>query len=131
MVLARFQDSESGKGAHPKVPSSQGLQRVRIPDVQRVSREASDSADAKAVAHSTPFEALLIVSLASLRRSTGRESKGFDVEEIMTKMEAIAGALGDRQYDPPPRLPETLFMLNRLAEVRRCIFPCLGIQPFI
>jgi origin recognition complex subunit 1 len=94
------------------------LRLVKIPDVQKVSRESSDSGVSKAVAQSTPFEALLIVSLASLSRSTGRESRGFDIEEIMTKVDAVAGALGDDQYTPPPRFEEMLFMLNRLAEVR-------------
>ena len=91
---------------------------VRIVDVQRVSREASDSGIAKAVAQSTPFEALLLVSMASLCRTTGRENRGFDVEEIMTKMDALAGGFGDEQYTPAPRLEETLFLLQRLAEVQ-------------
>lgn len=116
MVLTRFKDG--GKATGP-TSNPEALKVVRIPDVQRVSREASDSADAKAVGHSTPFEALLIVSLASLSRSTGRESKGFDVEEIMAKMEGIAGALGEKQYTPPPRLEETLFLMSRLADVSR------------
>jgi hypothetical protein len=100
------------------ITSQDSLRLVRISDVQKVSRESSDSGLSKAVAQSTPFEALLIVSLASLSRSTGRESRGFDIEEIMTKVDAVAGALGDEQYTPPPRFEETLFMLNRLAEVR-------------
>jgi Cdc6-like AAA superfamily ATPase len=112
MVLARFKEGSKQNN------TSQELPLVRIPDVQRVSREASDSADTKAVALSTPFEALLIVTLASLGRCTGRERKGFDVEEILAKMESIAGALGEKQYTPAPSLPELLFLLNRLAEVR-------------
>lgn len=102
--------SSSGAGGRPPL--------VRIPDVQRVSREASDSGLSKAVSQCTPFEALLIISLASLTRSTGRENKGFDIEEIMTKMDGVAGAFGDEQYTPPPRFEETLFMLNRLAEAQ-------------
>jgi origin recognition complex subunit 1 len=91
---------------------------VKIPDVQRVSREASDSCLSKAVAQATPFEALLLISLSSLSRSTGRERNGFDIEEVMTKMESVAGSFGDEQYTPPPRFEETLFMLNRLADAQ-------------
>mgnify|MGYP000355230114 CR=1 FL=1 len=96
---------------------------VKIPDVQAVSREASDSGISKAVSHCTPFEALLLVSMAALSRSTGRENKGFDVEEVMMKMDAVAGGFGDDIYTPSPRLEETLFLFQRLAEVRFC-------QPF-
>ena len=91
---------------------------VRIPNVQKVSREASDSARSKAVAQSTSLEALLIISLASLSRSTGRENKGFDIEELLTKMEGVAGAYGDEDYLPAPRFDETLFLLQRLAEAQ-------------
>jgi len=89
---------------------------VRIPNVQKVSREAADSAINRSVAQSTPLEALLLVSLASLSRSTGRENKGFDVEELLTKMDGVAGAFGDEQYLPAPRFDETLVLLQRLAE---------------
>lgn len=101
---------------HLQIESAARPPLVRIPDVQRVSREASDSGLSKAVAQSTPFEALLMISLASLSRSTGRENKGFDIEEIMMKMEAVSGGFGEDQYTPPPRFEETLFLLNRLAE---------------
>lgn len=91
---------------------------VRIPNVQKVSREASDSARSKAVAQSTSLEALLMVSLASLSRSTGRENKGFDVEELLIKMDSVAGGFGDEDYLPAPRFDETMWLLQRLAEAQ-------------
>ena len=89
---------------------------VRIKDVLKVSRESFNSAQSKAVSLSTSFEALLLVSIAALSKSTGREFGGFDVEEIMTKMEGMANASGDPEYQPAPNLPETLGILSRLGE---------------
>ena len=72
-----------------------------------------------AVAFSTSLQALLFVSLASLTRTTGRQEGGFDINELITKMEAVSGSSGDLQYSPPPTFGETLEMLNRLGEVSR------------
>jgi Cdc6-like AAA superfamily ATPase len=90
---------------------------VRISDVQKASRESFDSALVAAVSFSTPFQALLLVSLASLCRSTGREVGGFDITDIMTKMDALSGSCGDPEYAPPPAFAETLQLLSRLSEV--------------
>lgn len=92
--------------------------KVRISDVQKASRESFDSALVTAVSFSTSFQALLLVSLASLCRTTGREVGGFDMTDILTKMEALSGSSGDPQYAPPPTMGETIQLLNRLAEVR-------------
>lgn len=62
----------------------------------------------------------MLVSLASLTQSTGRHDGGFDINELITKMEAISGASGDVQYSPPPSFAETLEILNRLGEVCVC-----------
>jgi hypothetical protein len=70
-----------------------------------------------AVSFLSSFEALLLVSLAALRRSTGRELGGFDIQDITTKMEAVASGSGDPQYNPPPSFKETTELLNRLGEV--------------
>lgn len=91
---------------------------VRIGDVQKASRASFNMALLTAVSFSTPFQALLLVTLAALGRSTGRETGGFDIKEIMTKMEAIAGSSGDLQYSPPPSFGETIALLNQLGEVR-------------
>jgi hypothetical protein len=94
---------------------------IRIGDVQKASRASFNMALLTAVSFSTPFQALLLVTLAALGHSTGRETGGFDIKEIMTKMEAIAGASGDLQYSPPPSFGETIYLLNQLGEVRNNI----------
>lgn len=106
--------------AETRVDPKQGLGGpiVRISDVQKASRESSSSILSKAVAISTPFEALLLVSLASLTQSTGRHDGGFDINELLTKVEAISGGSGDIQYSPPPSFGEVLGILTRLGEVR-------------
>lgn len=110
LLLQRGQEAGSeAQSSHPK---------VRVSDVQKASRESFDSALVTAVSFSTPFQALLLVSLASLCRSTGREVGGFDMTDILTKMEGLSGSSGDPQYAPPPTMGETIQLLNRLAEVR-------------
>lgn len=90
---------------------------VTIRDVSKVTRESFNSVQSKMVANCTPYEALLLISLGSLIRSSGRESGGFDFEEIVTKMEAIANSYGNRSYLPVISLPQALGILNRLADV--------------
>jgi hypothetical protein len=63
------------------------------------------------------FQAMLLVSLAALVQSTGRKEGGFDIKEILVKMEALAGTSGDPQYLLPPLFGETIKLLNRLGEV--------------
>ena len=91
---------------------------VRIPDIQRAARDMLNSVINLAVSSATSFEALLIVSIASLQKHTGREKGGFDVQEILTKMKGIAESLGDNQYLPSPNFSELLGILNRLGEAR-------------
>lgn len=110
-LLLRRIDADKENAPTGKYPT------VRISDVQKASRESFDSALVTAVSFSTPFQALLLVSLASLCRTTGREVGGFDITDIMMKMEALSGSFGDPQYAPPPAFGETIQLLNRLAEV--------------
>mmetsp|Transcript_4114 Transcript_4114/g.8091 ORF Transcript_4114/g.8091 Transcript_4114/m.8091 type:complete len:366 (+) Transcript_4114:1366-2463(+) len=115
-MLSKMED-ETGSCA----PSSTGRPNskvVRIPDIQRAARDMFNSIINLAVSSATSFEALLIVSLASLQKHTGREKGGFDVQEILTKMKGIAEGLGDRQYLPAPNFSELLGLLNRLGEAR-------------
>lgn len=70
-----------------------------------------------AVSFSACYEALLLVSLAALCRATGREVGGFDIKDILAKMEALANAAGDSQYIPSPSFEETIRLLTRLGEV--------------
>jgi Cdc6-like AAA superfamily ATPase len=88
--------------------------RVGLPDVAQVCRDSS--AQVKGVTLSSPFEALFLVALASLSKWTGRERGVFDLEEILTKMNAMAKSLGDERYLPPPSLDETLSIMSRLRE---------------
>jgi hypothetical protein len=95
---------------------------IRIGDVQKASQESFNKAMVTAVSFVSSFEALLLVSLAALRRSTGREVGGFDMQDILTKLEAVASASGDPQYLPPPNFNETLQLLNRMGEVSDLYF---------
>ena len=96
--------------------SSNGGPQVTIGDALKVSRESFYSAKSQAMTRCTPFEALLLVTLASLAKSTGREFGGFDMEEILVKMEALANGLGDERYLPTPGLSEAMDVVIRLAE---------------
>uniref|UniRef100_A0A7S1YP31 BAH domain-containing protein n=1 Tax=Ditylum brightwellii TaxID=49249 RepID=A0A7S1YP31_9STRA len=106
-------EAEYGKGFSQN--SSSGP-TVQISDIQKASRELFNPVIARAVSHATSLEALIIVSLASLQRQSGREMGGFDVDELISKMEGTARSLGDLQYLPPPSFAETLDILNRLGE---------------
>jgi Cdc6-like AAA superfamily ATPase len=108
MVLANLEcGAEENQGASP---------RVSIKDVLQVDRDSFNSARTKSVTLCSPFEALFLVALASLCKWTGREHGSFDVEEILTKMNAMAKSLGDSRYLPPPTLDETLLLVSRLGE---------------
>jgi hypothetical protein len=72
----------------------------------------------QAVKTSTDFEALVIVSVASVIKSSGRDSGGAGMQEIMTKMSAIASASGESRYMPIPNWNDLLEMLNRLGHAR-------------
>jgi origin recognition complex subunit 1 len=89
---------------------------VTIRDAVKVSRESFSSATAQAMTRCTAMEALLLVTLAALSKSTGREYGGFDMDEILVKMQALAHGLGDRRYLPPPSVGECLGLVARLAE---------------
>ena len=93
------------------------VQQVRISDVQKASRDMFNSIINRAVASATSFEALLVVSIASLQKHTGRERGGFDVQDLLTKMKGIAESTGDDQYLPAPSFSELIGILNRLGEV--------------
>jgi hypothetical protein len=112
VVTQRFEtenlNNGSSIGSYPK---------IKISDVQKASQESFNKAMVTAVSFSTSFEALLLITLASLCRTTGREEGGFDMRDILTKMEAIASTSGNLQYLPPPSFGETIQLLNHLGEV--------------
>ena len=91
--------------------------KIRIGDVQKASLESFNMAMVTAVSFSAAYEALLLISLAALCRATGREIGGFDIKDILIKMEALSNAAGDSQYIPVPSFEETLRLLTRLGEV--------------
>ena len=89
---------------------------VRIKDVFESSKESQNAAESRFVAHCTTYEVLLLVALGALRKTTGRESGGFDVEELLAKMKSMATTFETNEYQPHPSLPEALGMLTRLGE---------------
>jgi origin recognition complex subunit 1 len=107
---------EVKNGVRDDPRSAKDRPMVRIKDVQKASRESFCSVAVNAIAASTPLEALLLVSLGSLCKSTGRHAGGFDIKELMTKMDAAASASGDDQYLPPPSVSATLSILSNLGE---------------
>lgn len=94
---------------------------VRIHHIQKASRKIFHSAIQQGVSDSTNMEALLFVSLAALKRQLARNRGGFDVKEVVTKMESVASSFGDDKYIPSPSCAELLRMLNRLGEVSKGI----------
>ena len=112
LVTQRYEQKQEKEGklalSHPT---------IRIGDVQKASLESFNMAMVTAVSFAAAYEALLLVSLAALCRATGREVGGFDIKDILTKMEALANATGDSQYIPAPSFEETIRLLTRLGEV--------------
>jgi origin recognition complex subunit 1 len=88
---------------------------VMVKDIVAAVQKTTSSAEFKSIVQCAPFEALLLISLAVLRKNTGIKSKGFDLEEILTKMEHLAKSSGDVMYLPPPNLKETLGLVSRLS----------------
>lgn len=111
LVLRRWEESDSPHDSSNSFPT------VRIGDVQKASLQSLETALKVAVSFSSPFQALLLVSVASLKRATGREGN-FDIKDVMMKMEALSGASGQMQYSPPPSFARTMDLLTILAEVR-------------
>lgn len=107
-----FSELENGK----RKPSQKGY--VSIKDVQKASREMFSTIIHKAVSFATAFEALLLVCVASLKRQSGRSEGGFNINDVMVKMEGVACALGDQRYLPVPSFGELLGILNRLGEAK-------------
>jgi origin recognition complex subunit 1 len=91
--------------------------KIRICDIQRASLNSFNVALSAAVSFSKPFDALLLVAVANLNRTSERESTGHGINEIMSKMEALAFSLGDAKYLPPPSFGETINLITRLAEM--------------
>uniref|UniRef100_A0A7S4AC08 BAH domain-containing protein n=1 Tax=Pseudo-nitzschia australis TaxID=44445 RepID=A0A7S4AC08_9STRA len=112
LVTRRFEEKRAMNGSEPEVHP-----KIRISDVQKASLESFNMAMVTAVSFSSSFEVLLLVSLAALCRSTGRDIGGFNIKDILAKMEALANASGNPEYIPAPSFGETIRVLTRLGEV--------------
>lgn len=132
-VTQRFDKEQGRSDRHPN-----SYPKIKISDVQRASQESFNKAVVTAVSFCTPLQALLLIAVASLCRATGREVGGFDIQDVLTKMEAIASGSGDPQYLRPPSFNEALQLVNLLGEVsvlirERCIaklfHPSLTLNP--
>ncbi len=111
----KFDDTNS------KLP---GVYEIGIGDIQQTARKMFGTVLCRAVTTASVFEALLFVSLASLRRTSGQERGRFNLEELQIKMKGVASASGNLLYLPSPSYNEILDMLPRLAEVSK---PKLGL----
>jgi len=107
-------DLESGKRNLPRNQAHLGI--IGIHDVQKASQAMFHSMYRLSVSNASDFEVLLFISLASLKRVSGRG--GFNVKEVLTKMDSVASSFGDERYLPAPNCAELLRMLNRLGESR-------------
>lgn len=108
-----LKQAEEGTWRHPRQGGHQPV--VCIGDIQRASLESPTITIA--LSSLMPFEALVIVALASLLKTTGRLTGGFDIQEVMTKVESIAAGAGEMQYLPCPTFLEVLDVLQYLGEV--------------
>lgn len=100
-----------------KESSSSNNHLIKISDIQSATREMFNSRLLRAVSLSTPYQALVFVSLASLKAKSNLDTGFFTVDEILVKMDAIANASGKNMYQPIPSFCEFLLMLNQFEEV--------------
>jgi Cdc6-like AAA superfamily ATPase len=107
MVLLKSETAGAEAQTSPVVSTS---------DVVKVCRDSTNSVQSRSIGMCAAFEVLFLVTLAALSKTTGREYGGFDVEEILTKMESIANSHGDELYLPPPSLSETLEIVSQLRQ---------------
>ena len=110
----------SGKRQLP-TSGATGTKVIGVGDVQTAAREMFNSILHLAVSHATSYQALLFVSIAALQRNTGRETGGFTIDEVLTKMESMANSLGSQKYIPCPQYHMILGMLCPLGEVSRFV----------
>jgi origin recognition complex subunit 1 len=107
---------ENGTRNDPKSSCERPV--VRIKDIQRVTRERMGNVSSQSVRILSPMEVLVMVSITSLARNRGNMLGGFDIIDVVTKVESIANALGESMYLPPPVFHEILEIVNRLADAR-------------
>jgi origin recognition complex subunit 1 len=76
---------------------------VTVRAVVNAVKAMTDVPQLQSIRSCTDLEALLIVSLAAMLASTGREEGGIGVAELRTKMSGSAAALGDQKCVCPRR----------------------------
>lgn len=91
---------------------------VMCKDVSVASKKSHNSLVSTAIRLLAPFQALMLVSLASLLSK--RDAKAVEMEELHTKATAVANASGLRSLRRAPTWQEVVFTLDVLAEVRLC-----------
>lgn len=89
---------------------------VTVQDIRLSIKRMQESPHLKAVSTCTSFEALIIISLASLRRQNGTGSSS--ITNLIQKMKGIASVSGNENYYPLPSFGETVDLLNRMFESR-------------
>jgi hypothetical protein len=89
---------------------------IKVEDMHKASKSLFDSTLELAVAHGTKWEVLMIVALAALQRDFPNRSKGFDRDEILTKILGMANALGIKDYFPCPQVHMLTGMFCRMGE---------------
>jgi origin recognition complex subunit 1 len=88
---------------------------VRVHDLLNAARDPVNDTYVASIAAVSSHQALVLIAIASLMKSTGRETDGFYVEEIQPKMVAIADPTGNPMYTPAPDEPITIDIVNRLC----------------
>ncbi len=107
-----YEDYTSGKR---KLPEGATRPNVRIPDVQKGSRDMFTNIVLQAISCSTDYEALLLIALGALKRVN--EDGKFQVKEVLTKLESIANASGEPRYmNARLSFADVLGMVNRLCD---------------
>ncbi len=102
-----------------EIPSGDEWPKVQVKDMQKASREVFFSMKHAAVKTTTPYQALLVVALGSLKRLSGRENEAFTLDEVMVKMKSIGNACGEKIYSSTNlSVSEVLEMSNRLKDLR-------------
>jgi len=90
--------------------------QVLATDVMEASRKLQGSLLLRGVSTCTAFEALVMVSLSTLRRQSGRSF--CSIHDLLRKMNGIASASGNMVYMPCPTYGETTGLLTRMSESR-------------
>ena len=96
-----------------------GKTSVTINDIRDAAKSMDGSMLSRAVSTCTPFEALAIVSLSSIRQQTGRQN--CSISELVVKMRGVASKSGEDIYQPSPTFGETIELLTRMSEIKLII----------